>query len=151
MSIQSNINSLIGQSAMLMALSPGIQQAGELERKKVRYKELGGQIETMRDYAAKVGRSTNIVPAFKTQDESDYYNKLQEEHAALGEELKSHKKLSETTKYAPSETIAARRERSLKVMKAMRAADRANESARDSLLSKMVDAYGQPLKREDNE
>lgn len=31
----------------------------------------------------------------------------------------------------------------------MQAANMADESARDSLLSKMVDAYGQPLKRED--
>lgn len=150
MSIQSNINSLIGQSAMLMALSPAVQQAGELERNKVRYKELGGQLETMRGYAAKSGRAEGIVPAFKTKEESDYFNKLQKEHAELGEELKSHQKISEYTKYAPSETLGARRERSLKVMKAMRAADMANESARDSLLSKMVDVYGQPLKREDN-
>lgn len=148
MSIQSNINSLIGQSAMLMALSPSIQQAGELERKKVRYKELGDQLETMRGYAAKSGRSTGIVPAFRTPEESDYFNKLQEEHAAIGEELKSHGKISQTTKYAPSETVSARAERSLKLMKAMRAADEANQLARDSLLSKMVDAYGQPLKRE---
>lgn len=135
---------------MLMALSPAVQQAGELERKKNRYEELGGQLKTMRDYAAKADRAIGIVPAFKTQEESDYFNKLQEEHAALGEELKSHKKISETTKYAPSETLSARRERSLKVMKALRAAEMANEAARDSLLSKMVDAYGQPLKREGN-
>lgn len=78
MSIQSNINSLIGQSAVLMALSPALQQLGESARDEQKL----GRVEKSMDELKK--RGAKILPEGELGNADDKaYTELMKEHQDL--------------------------------------------------------------------
>lgn len=78
MSIQSNINSLIGQSAMLMALSPTIQQAGENARDEQRLGKVEKSMNELKSRGAKILPEGELGTA-----EDKAYTELMKEHQDL--------------------------------------------------------------------
>lgn len=128
MSIQSNINGLIGQSAVLMALSPTIQQAGE----NVRDEQRLGKIEkSMTELKSRGARLLSEEQCGTADDKA--YTELMKEHRDI--DLKRIKRGGPMHHYFKGASPLDRLALTYPDLFTQRA-EKANADAKDSMVSK---------------